>query len=190
MKLEFTRYLQAVLLAASLASCSSGDTTPAEKTAHNSTSSADCDALRREAKIHDSILLTRVDFDSLAGEKAIRAFAAFARHCGHDTTAGIYLIKTAQVARSMNRIPQAKAALDRCIDDFRDFSGRPAALILLAQLYEEPNYLNNAYEARRTYQRVIDEYPGTVWASNASAARARVGKSDAEIIRGLNRKAK
>jgi hypothetical protein len=148
-----------------------------------------CSQYRTEARRNDSLLQQQLEIDTAAALRAIDAFAAFADHCGfEDSTTAIYLIKTAQVARAINRLAQSKAALDRCVEEYPTFSGKPAALFLLAQLYDEPSYMNNEFEAQQLYKRVVDEFPGTPWAASASGALKYIGKTDAEIIKELKKK--
>ena len=148
----------------------------------------DCGQLKREAIKMDSILLGQMEVDEPSAKKAIVAFTEFANYCDTDTLSPIFLIKTAQVARVINRIPQAKAALDQCIAAYPHFRDRPAALFLLAQLYDENTYLNNEQEAKALYQKIIDEHPKSAWASSAKGAIAFIGKSDKQIMEELKKK--
>jgi outer membrane protein assembly factor BamD (BamD/ComL family) len=157
---------------------SSGDTT--RRSARNYY--ADCKKLFSEAKKMDSILYKQNDIDFDTGYKAIRAFGDFANYCHNDSLSPVFLIKLAQVARALNNIPQAKLALDRCIEEYPSFSNRPAAIFLLAQLYDEPTYLNNEAEAKRLYQKIIDEHPKSEWATSARGAINFIGKTDEEIL--------
>lgn len=147
-----------------------------------------CDSLRREARKMDSLLLNEIEVVKATADRAILAFTGFALHCVSDTMCPVYLIKTAQVARAVNNIPQAKAALDRCIDTYPGFVQRPAAIFLLAQLYDEATYLNNEQEARKWYQKIIEEYPKSEWAPAAQSAIKLLGKTDEEIIREFTKK--
>src|SRR5690606_34104877 len=99
--------------------------------------SDDCTKLRAEAFAIDSMLLQQVETDDSLAASAIKAFTDFAYYCHNDSMSPVYLVKTAQVARTVGNIPQAQRALEFCIREFRDFSGRPATLFLLAQLYED-----------------------------------------------------
>lgn len=150
----------------------------------------DCKNLAKEARRLDSILLLQTEIDIPSAQKAIIAFTDFAYYCNSDSLSPVYLIKTAQVARAINNLPQAKLVLDKCIDDYPAFKNRAAALFLLAQLYDEPGYLNNEEEARKIYQKIIDEYPKSDWASSAKGAIRFIGKSDDEIMRELTKKKK
>jgi hypothetical protein len=151
---------------------------------------ADCKLLRREAFRMDSILLTQMELDQVAAAKAIEAFTNLAHYCPGDSTSPVYLVKTAQVARAINNIPQAKLALDKCLTDYPNFKDRPAALFLLAQLYDEVTYLNDEQEAKVLYQKIIDEHPKSSWAESAKGAIRFIGKTDQQIIEELKKKKK
>lgn len=144
---------------------------------------SDCNKFYKEARFMDSVLLTQADVVYESANQAIKAFTDFAYYCVSDSLSPIYLIKTAQIARAINNIPQAKVVLDKCIETYPNFKNRAAAIFLLAQLYDEATYLNDEHEARRLYQKIIDEYPKSEWAMNSKAAIKLLGKTDEEIIR-------
>lgn len=150
----------------------------------------DCKKLFSEARHMDSILMTQTEIDVLSANQAIKAFTDFAYYCQSDSMSPMFLIKTAQVARVINNIPQAKLALTHCIDTYLNFKNRPAALFLLAQLYDEKMYLNDENEAKKLYEQIINEYPDTDWALNAKGALTFLGKSDEDIIKEFNKKQK
>ncbi len=150
----------------------------------------DCKKLFTDARQIDSILLKQNEIDPKSAKQAIEAFTAFAYYCVSDTLSPVFLIKTAQVAKSINNIPQAKLVLDKCIADYPSFNNRVAAIFLLAQLYDEPSYLNNENEAKKLYQQIIDEYPESDWAQSAKGAINFIGKSDEEIMKEILQKKK
>jgi hypothetical protein len=150
--------------------------------------SEDCIKLKREALRLDSVLLGQTEVDVPSATDATKAFTDYAYYCHNDTTSPVYLIKAAQVARAINNFQQAKLVLEVCIKDYPRFKNRAAALFLLAQLYDEDTYLNNENEARRLYEQIIGEYPGSDWAVSAKGAIRFLGKSDEEIIRELKKK--
>lgn len=149
--------------------------------------SADCKTLVIEAKRMDSLLLKEMEVKVGVANKAIKAFTDFAYYCSSDSLCPIYLIKTAQVAQSINNIPQAKIVLDKCIEEFPNSIHRPAAMFLLAQLYDEATYLNNEAEAKRIYEKIISEYPKSDWAKSSKGALNFVGKSDEQIMQSLKK---
>lgn len=152
--------------------------------------SSDCKKLYENATRMDSILLASTEVNRDDGNKAIKAFSDFSSYCSNDTLAPVFLIKAAQVAQSINNLPQAQVSLEKCIKDFPNFRDRGAAMFLLAQLYDDPHYLNNDDRAFEIYSQIISLYPNTVWAANASAARDLSTKSDEQIIKEFEKKNK
>ncbi len=148
----------------------------------------DCKVLYARARSMDSLLLQETTVNADHAKKAIAAFTDFAYYCQSDSMSPIYLIKTAQVARAINSTPQAKLALDRCVETYLNSPHRAAALFLLAQLYDEPGYLNDENEARRRYQEIIQEYPKSDWAVSAKGALNFIGKTDEQILREFEKK--
>jgi TolA-binding protein len=149
---------------------------------------ADCKSYYTEARKLDSILLKELDLNPTLANKAIKAFTNFAYYCQSDSMSPMYLIKTAQVARAINNMPQAKIVLDKCISDYPTFKNRAAALFLLAQIYDDPGALNSETEAQKIYQKIIDEHPKSDWAKSAKGALTFIGKSDAQIMEELKKK--
>ncbi len=148
----------------------------------------ECRKLKSKALFMDSVLLSQTEVVYESANAAIKAFTEFANYCASDSASPVYLIKTAQIARVINNIPQAKVVLEKCIDAYPNFDNRAAAIFLLAQLYDEATYLNDEHEARRLYQKIIDEYPKSDWAFNAGAAIKLLGKTDEDIIKEFNKK--
>lgn len=148
----------------------------------------DCQELFKNAKRHDSILLTQTEINIAAANNAIKAFTDYAYICTNDSFAPFFLVKTALVAKSIKNAPQAKLVLDLCLKNYPTFKNRDAALFLLAQLYNEPSGLNNETEAKKLYQKIINEYPKSEWVQSAKGAIAFLGKSDEQIIQLLNKK--
>jgi TolA-binding protein len=148
---------------------------------------SDCDKLLAEAKKNDSILLQQTEVEQNSANAAIKAFADYANYCHNDSVSPVYLIKCAQVARVVNNIPQAKIVLEKCVQDYPRFRDRPAALFLLAQLYDENTYLNNESEAKKLYEEIIEEYPTSDWALSAKGALGFLGKTDEQIMEELKK---
>ena len=150
----------------------------------------DCKKLLNDARRMDSVLLNQNEIDKVSANDAIKAFSDFTYYCQSDTLSPIFLIKTAQVALVINNIPQAKLALENCIENYPSFKNKPAALFLLAQLYDENTYLNNEEEAKRIYEQIINEYPKNEWALSAKGALGFLGKTDEQILQELKNKRK
>src|SRR4051812_44227382 len=77
----------------------------------------DCKKTFEEAKRMDSILMSQNEVDPPSAKKAIKAFTDYAYYCQNDSLSPIFLIKSAQVARAINNVAQAKVVLDACIEN-------------------------------------------------------------------------
>lgn len=148
----------------------------------------DCRKLRNEALVMDSMLLAATEAEDSLGTRALASFTAFGFNCTYDSLSPVYLIKAAQVARAVKKPVHARQSLEACISEYKDFKDRPAAMFLLAQLYEEESFMQDRDKARGLYKDIISEYPRSVWAQNAKAALTMVGKSEEEIIKMLKGK--
>ncbi len=154
----------------------------------NSAYTNECRTLYLDACKNDSIILTATELDKKVANKAIKAFADFSFYCPTDTLAPIFLLKAGQIAQSINNLPQAQLSFERVINDFPNFKNRGAAMFLLAQLYDEPAMLNDEEKARELYGQIINTFPNTDWAKNASDARTLLGKTDEQIIKEFEKK--
>lgn len=152
--------------------------------------STDCKSLFAEAQKMDSMILQSVDANSAEGNKAIKAFTDFAYYCKEDSLAPVFLIKSAQIARSINNLPQAKLCLENCINNYQNFRNRGAAMFLLAQMYDEERQLNDEEKAKEIYINITHSYPNSAWARDAKAALNMLGKTDEEIIKEFTSKNK
>lgn len=150
----------------------------------------DCSLLLNEAKRYDSTLLAQNELNDSLARIAIKAFTGYASYCHDASDAPIYLVKTASVAKAINNIPQAKLALETVVNNYPGFDNMPAALFMLAQLYDEVSYLNDEHEAARLYRKIIADYPQTDWAPVAQAALQMIGKSDKEMLEIFKKKSK
>lgn len=154
------------------------------------TYTSDCKSLFEAAKKSDSIIMSSNEFDIKIANQAIKAFTDFSYYCKSDSLAPVFLIKSAQIAQSINNIPQAQLCLETCINEYPKFKNRGAAMFLLAQMYDDPRILNNEDKAKEIYSNIITAYPGTEWDKNARGARDLLGKSDEEILKEFTKKNK
>lgn len=171
------------------------DSTPSEYSKGVSRNSKeylnDCKKLFAEAKKMDSIIMRETEVKTDVANKSMKAFTDYAYYCKNDSLAPVFLIKTAQIAQSVNNIPQAKLVLDKCIGDHSNFKNLPAAIFLLAQLYDDENsYLNDEVHAKKLYKQILEEYPKSDLAPSAKGALFQIGKTDAQIIKEFNKKNK
>lgn len=193
-------YLSSVILIIVLTSCQSTQEKKDEVVSSNDSIknltppdtavNRDCGFLYRQAQRTDSAILNQTNVDLAFANNAIKAFADYAFYCENDSLSPVYLIKAAQIAISINNANQAKIVLDRCISNYPKFKNKPAAIFLMAQLYDEQHLLNNEDEAKKLYEQIIYDYPKSEWAQNAKGAIKLLGKTDEEILKEFEKKNK
>ncbi len=72
--------------------------------------------------------------------------------------------------------------VDQLVTDYPKYENTPVALFMLASfVYDEQ--LHDLDKARETYQRIIDEYPDTPFAADASIAITQLGMTPEELVR-------
>ncbi len=149
-----------------------------------------CTTLLNEAKRLDNILTKANVLNNDIADQAITAFYKFTYACKDDSLAPVFLLKSGQVSQAVKKYTQAQGFFKKCIDDFPEFKNRPAAMFLLAQLYDDATILNNESEARTLYQQIIKEYPKTSFATDAKASIKNLGKTDEQLIQEFLKKNK
>lgn len=93
------------------------------------------------------------------------------------------LFEAIGVSMSTQQDPQHSIAMvNQLVTDYPSFENNPVALFMLASfVYDEQ--LHDLDKARETYQRVIDEYPGTPFANDAAIAITQLGMTPDELVR-------
>lgn len=72
--------------------------------------------------------------------------------------------------------------VNQLVTDYPKYENTPVALFMLASfVYDEQ--LHDLDKARETYQRIIDEYPDTPFAADASIAITQLGMTPEELVR-------
>lgn len=170
-----------VLAACSPAGNSEQSATAAVSDTVKTAPAADCHTLQAKAHITDSLIMASNAMNPALASRAIADFEAYGTACT-DSMAPVFLMKAGQVATSVMNVKKAQSLFETCIANFPNYKNRGAVMFLLAQLYDESMMLNNEGEAKKLYERIIKEYPNSVWENQARAAIHNLGKTDAELI--------
>jgi tetratricopeptide (TPR) repeat protein len=149
-----------------------------------------CEALFKEAKDADDVLLRSNVINKDDAARAVIAFYNYANLCKDDSLAPVFFLKAGQVAQSVGNFTQAQAFFVKCKDEFPDFKNRGAAIFLLAQLFDDPSKLNNEEEASTLYRQIVREYPNSSFAEDSKAAIKNLGKTDEELVKEFLKKNK
>lgn len=143
---------------------------------------ADCESLKINALKYDSLLLSSEVLDFQLASQGIEVFYNFSSVCIEDSLAPEFLMKAGQVAQAIKNYKKAEEMYQKCTAGFHKYKNRPAALFLLARLYDEPSMLNKEEDAGRIYAQIIMEYPNTPYANDAKVCAGNLGKTDEQLV--------
>lgn len=110
-----------------------------------------------------------------------------AKHPG-DTLAALPLYRAAEVVRAMNDPKRAAAIYEQVHQSYPTFSKAAESLFMLAFTYDED--LNDMGKAKETYEKFLKLYPNNSFADDTKMLLENLGKSDEEILKDLEEKAK
>lgn len=99
-----------------------------------------------------------------------------------------YLFKAVDVSMGLQDFLGAKKILDRITRDYGNFDKIVEVYYLKAFIYDV--HLNEKGNAQEAYQYVIDTYPESKWADDASAAIKVLTMSDKDLIKMFEEKNK
>ncbi len=105
-----------------------------------------------------------------------------------DTLAALPLYRAAEVVRAMNDPKRAAAIYEQVHQSYPTFSKAAESLFMLAFTYDED--LNNMEKAKETYEKFLKLYPDNSFADDTKMLLENLGKSDEEILKELEEKAK
>ncbi|MCZ4408836.1 tetratricopeptide repeat protein [Cryomorphaceae bacterium 1068] len=99
-----------------------------------------------------------------------------------------YLYKAAAISRAVNLPVKAIKLYDRILAKYPRWEKAPEVAFLTAFTYDED--LGEPELAKESYEKVIEKYPGDLWAVQAEQRLATVGMSDDELLEFLKEKQK
>lgn len=124
--------------------------------------------------------------------KASKSFVDLAEQLAqkhpNDTLAALPLYRAAEVVRAMNDPKRAAAIYEQVHQSYPTFSKAAESLFMLAFTYDED--LNDMGKAKETYEKFLKLYPDNSFADDTKMLLENLGKSDEEILKELEEKAK
>lgn len=105
-----------------------------------------------------------------------------------DTVVAMPFYRSAEVVRAMNDPKRAATIYKDVYERFPDFSRAPEAMFMLAFTYDED--LKDYESAKATYTDFIKKHPNHSFADDTEMLLKNLGKSDEEILKELEAKAK
>lgn len=158
-----------------------------DKDANEATEIVNLDALNidnllAEIKKREDVLKEdSVKTDKQKAQDLLEAYIVFQERFSNREQSAEYLFKAGEIAMGLNLTAVSIRCLDKVYNDYRDYEKRPYALFLKAFVLE--NQANNYDEARSTYEKFIQEYPGHEMADDAEYSIKNMGKTPEELIR-------
>lgn len=126
--------------------------------------------------------------DAIAAKQFAQVAEQLVNKFPGDTLAALPYYRSAEVVRAMNDPKGAAAIYERVNREFPSYSKAGEALFMLAFTYDED--LNDLGKAKAAYQKFIETYPNDGFADDAEMLIQNLGKSDEEILKELEEKAK
>ncbi len=118
--------------------------------------------------------------DPAKADQAVAHFTAFIERFGQSPKAPAALRKLAGLAQQQGKMPEAIGYYERVLAEYPASGHGDEAQFMIAFIYEE--YIRDLEQARRAYQRVIDNYPDSELATSARHLLPNVGRTPQEWV--------
>lgn len=112
---------------------------------------------------------------------AVKVFDEFVSRYPENPKSPDLLFKAGEISANIKLPQPALNYFQRYLKKYPKGDKAAPSLFMQAFIYEEQ--LNDTANARKLYSKVIEEYPGTRMAQDASASIQNLGKSPEELIR-------
>ena len=137
----------------------------------------------QEVEMHKSLELNT----AIAGT-AIKAYYDFTSAFPQDSLTPDFIFKSAEIQTATQQYPQALVSYQTIENNYSNYKLYPESLFLEASLLD--NYINDDAKAKVVYEKVIDKFPTSSFATDAKAAIGNLGKSDEELHKEFMKKNK
>ncbi len=118
--------------------------------------------------------------DPATADQAVAHFTAFLERFAESPKAPEALRKLAALAQQQGNMQEAIGYYERVLAEYSASGHGDEAQFMIAFIYEE--YIRDLAEARRAYQRVIDNYPDSELAASARHLLPNVGRTPQEWV--------
>lgn len=170
-----------ILLSSLLFSCTNSTTT---ETGNNEAKVKQQQLIRElETQLHASTTA-----DVQVGRKAVHEYLNYAAMYPGDSLSANYLFKGGEIATAVKDYAIALHCYEMITKDYPSFAYTRESLYL--QGYINDNFLNDDAKAKIIYEQFLSKYPSGNYSEDAKAAIANLGKSDLELVREFEKKAR
>jgi tetratricopeptide (TPR) repeat protein len=126
--------------------------------------------------------------DRALANQLLRSYQDYFNKAEKDSIAYEYLFKASTLADGIGKYPKAVELLVNFHDGVKSVDRRAEAAYLIAFIYDA--HIKNPEKAALYYNKVIETYPTSKWALQATDALKIVNMSDADLIKFLQEKNK
>jgi outer membrane protein assembly factor BamD (BamD/ComL family) len=170
------------VLALLIVACNSG--APKEEKKEDNTQELYLKEIKRlEAEIHKSM-----EIDNIIAGQAIQAYTNYSSAYPNDSLSPDFLFKAAEIATAIKQYPQAVAFYENITTKYPNYKLIEESYFLQAAVLD--NFINDDVKAKVIYEQLITNYPNSMYVNDAKVAIKNLGKSDEELIKEFEKKAK
>ena len=126
--------------------------------------------------------------DRNVGLRLLKAYQEYYNKHTEDSLGLACLFQAGRVADALGKYQKAVDLLVNYHEAIPNKERKAEAAYMVAFIYDA--HLHDAKKATEHYNKVIELYPGTIWADQSMGALQLVGKSDEELLRFLEEKNK
>lgn len=142
--------------------------------------------LARIQELEVAVLPDLVNAEDLKKRQLMVAYSEWGNQFHDHPSTPEYLFQAGRLAMELGRPKKAIAFFTDLHDGFPTFKKRTEAAYLVGFIYD--NILNDRIMAERAYDKVIELYPDTEWATTAEAMKSQLYMTDDQLIEMLKEK--
>jgi len=167
-------------LALFIMSCASEEKKQVEKAIKSNTEERK-EMLAYIDSLEDVVYVDSMVVDAPASAELLQTYLKFSRKfMGDKEKTPEYLYKAAALCRANQLSIKAIKLYEQVLTDFPNYKRNPEIAFLIAFTYDDE--IKQKEEAKKAYQKVIDDYPGDKWAEQAAERLKTIDMTDEELI--------
>jgi outer membrane protein assembly factor BamD (BamD/ComL family) len=121
-------------------------------------------------------------------KQALAAYEGFVLKFPEDSLSPEYLFRASDIARGVGDYAKAMEDLKKICSQYPNYRKVPESIFLQGYYLQE--FFGDTVAAKEYYKQLISKYPEHPFADDAKALMSMFGKSEADIIKGFEEKAK
>lgn len=174
------RIIGLALIALIIASCESEEEKQVEQAVKSNTQEHK-EMLAYIDSLEDVVYVDTMTINAPATGELLQSYLKFSRKfVGDKEKTPEYLYKAAALCRANKLSIKAIKLYEQVLTDFPNYKRNPEIAFLIAFTYDDE--IKQKDEAKKAYQKVIEDYPGDKWAEQAAERLKTIDMTDEELI--------